>query len=138
EVYRNFSGLMLEKQLHFELIDELQENLQFNIDAPQLRQVFHNLLTNAYKFTPKNGRIVLQVQDNDPFILFQVIDTGKGVPPTMKKVIFNKFRTNSKGAGIGLGLYICKKIVELHNGKLWVKEGSDQGATFCIQLERAS
>jgi len=138
DIYRNFLGLMEEKQMHFKLVNKLKKGFYFEIDAPQLRQVLHNLLTNAYKFTPKKGTITLYAQGDATSILIKVIDNGKGIPKAMKKVVFNKFRTNNKGAGIGLGLYICKKIVELHGGRLWVEDTPNGGATFCIHLENKS
>jgi len=135
DIYSDFSGLMQEKKMHFKFNDKLLQGFYFLIDAPQLRQVLHNLLNNAYKFTPEKGRITLHVEGNEKKILIKVIDNGKGIPKSMKTAIFNKFRTNSKGAGIGLGLYICQKIVELHHGRLWVEDSSKKGSTFCVQLE---
>ena len=104
-------------------------------DQAQLRQVFHNLLTNASKFTPKGGRIELSLSSKDSQIQVSVDDSGDGIPDVLKKSIFEKFRTKKAGAGIGLGLYLCMKIIELHKGKIWVEDSKLGGASFKIILK---
>lgn len=137
DIHRHFSPLMQQKGLNFTLENTLKKAIYFNVDAPQLRQVLNNLLTNAYKFTPDGGRVTLRVQEKGKYIFIKVIDNGLGVSEDVKETIFKKFRTVKKGSGIGLGLYICKKIVELHQGKLWVEDSPKGGAVFCIQLAKA-
>lgn len=134
-IHQDFLAFMMEKKIHFTFISHLKKNTPFYLDPSQIRQVLHNLLTNAFKFTPEGGEVSLQVAGNEKRLGIKVVDNGKGIPDPMKEIIFKKFRTGSKGAGIGLGLYICQKIIELHQGKLWVEDSPGQGATFIVQLE---
>ncbi len=138
EVFQSMAGLMEEKEMAFRLKSSVPKGTEFVMDESQIRQVLHNLLTNAYKFTPRKGSIRLTVEGDSRSLLIKIADSGKGIPKGMAQSIFNKFRTSSKGAGLGLGLYICKKIVELHQGKLWAEEGRKKGAVFCVYLESSS
>jgi signal transduction histidine kinase len=136
ELYKDFLGLMKEKKLDFILEDNLKSSVFMNIDKSQIRQVMHNILTNAYKFCSEKGRVKLALDKHGQYISICISDDGKGIPDNLKKSIFNKFRTNSTGAGIGLGLYICKKIIELHKSKIWVDDSEWGGAKICIQLNK--
>lgn len=134
KVYEEFDTPMKEKEIDFKLENELEEGFSFALDQAQIRQVLHNLLSNAHKFTPKRGGISLFVKNNEHGLIIKVIDNGKGIPNKLKKSIFRKFRTNSRGAGIGLGLYVVKKAVELHGGKIWAEDTPGGGATFVVKL----
>jgi two-component system, OmpR family, sensor histidine kinase KdpD len=100
--------------------------------------VFYNIISNAKKFLPEKGKIIFRVYEKERYILFEIADNGPGIPNELKKSIFEKFRTNHMGRseGMGLGLYICKKIIELHKGKIWIQDSQGGGATFCIQLKK--
>jgi len=96
-----------------------------------------NILTNAYKFTPENGKIRLSAQKYNRNILIKISDSGEGIPENFRKSIFEKFKTNgSAGTGIGLGLYVCKKIIDLHKGKIWAENSELGGAAFCVELRK--
>jgi signal transduction histidine kinase len=137
EIYRDFSILMKEKKLDFSLDNKLKDKTYYEIDKSQMRQVMQNILTNAYKFTPENGRIMLSARKHGKNILIKISDNGKGIPKGMKKAIFEKFRTSgSSGTGIGLGLYVCKKIIDLHKGKIWAESSELGGAVFCVELRK--
>ena len=69
-------------------------------------------------------------------VLIKICDNGKGIPKTSRKRIFEKFQTVNMGSGIGLGLYICKKVVELHKGEIWVEDADLGGAAFCFSLRK--
>ncbi len=107
----------------------------------RLQQVFNNLLGNAIKFTPKGGTITLKVGEEDDHILVKVMDTGIGISPEELPRIFDEFyrgvRVNATGAGLGLS--IAKKIVEAHNGKIWVESPcpeSGTGSKFSLTLPK--
>ncbi|MFT4033754.1 MAG: ATP-binding protein [Siphonobacter sp.] len=109
-------------------------------DRDKLMQVFINLLSNGIKYTEKDkGLIQVSVQVEDELLRIKVADNGTGVGVDYQKLIFDKFyqaenQTIRKPKGSGLGLAITKKIIELHQGTIWVESQPGQGATFIILL----
>jgi signal transduction histidine kinase/CheY-like chemotaxis protein len=111
------------------------DNIIVNADAVRLTQVISNLLSNAIKFTSK-GEISVNItrDDTDQQIIVSVTDTGQGIDPEIMPNLFTKFATKSI-VGTGLGLYICKSIIEAHGGKMWAENNPDGiGATFSFTL----
>jgi CheY-like chemotaxis protein len=109
-------------------------------DPGRLQQVFWNLLSNAVKFTPKGGKIQVLLQRVNSHIEFSVQDTGVGIRPDFLPHIFERFSqgdssTHRQYGGLGLGLAICKQLVELHGGQIQAKSlGEGQGSTFVVML----
>ncbi|HPA43975.1 MAG TPA: ATP-binding protein [Bacteroidales bacterium] len=107
-------------------------------DPLRLRQVMMNLLSNAVKFTDK-GHIDLHVSLDGPELFFSVYDTGKGIAPEAQKRIFDEFtreeasRTPEK-EGVGLGLSIVKRTIELFKGNITLSRNEDSGSTFCVTI----
>ncbi len=99
-----------------------------------LHQLFQNLLSNALKFRSEQPLTIhISVSHLDTHWLFMVKDNGIGIAPTdIEKVfgIFQRLDTTSKVEGTGIGLAICKKVVELHDGKIWIESSQHQGTTF--------
>ncbi len=111
------------------------ENIIVNVDIARITQVVSNLLSNAIKFTQK-GEISINItkNDTDQQIIVRVTDTGQGIDPEIMPRLFTKFATRSN-IGTGLGLYISKRIIEAHGGKMWAENNSDGiGATFSFTL----
>jgi CheY-like chemotaxis protein len=113
-------------------------------DPSRLQQVLWNLLTNAVKFTPKDGRIQVRLQRVESSIEIGVSDSGAGIRPEFLPHVFDRFR-QSNGAitrshkGLGLGLSIVKHLVELHGGQVSVaSDGESRGATFTVRLPIAA
>ncbi|HVY67848.1 MAG TPA: HAMP domain-containing sensor histidine kinase [Patescibacteria group bacterium] len=111
---------------------------QIMADKAKLREVMNNLIDNAIKYT-KAGAIDVSLFEQDGSITFRVKDTGKGIAPDEQNSIFEKFRRGKdsakQSAGLGLGLYVAKIVVEQHKGKIWAEStGENQGATFCFTL----
>ncbi len=111
-------------------------------DAARLQQVFWNLVKNAIKFTPAGGRVELHTRnDADHFIIIEVRDNGIGIDAALQPRIFDAFEqggrtVTNKFGGLGLGLAISKRVIDLHHGSISVQsEGRDQGATFTIKLK---
>lgn len=108
-------------------------------DKDQLIRVVVNLLSNAIKYSPPNETVDLSVVETDEWIEFSVTDHGKGIPESFQDKIFNRFEqveladTKLKG-GTGLGLTICKAIVDAHNGEIGVRSQEGQGSTFWFRL----
>ncbi|MBA3750645.1 MAG: response regulator [Nitrosopumilus sp.] len=110
-------------------------NIILNADVARITQVVSNLLSNAIKFTQK-GEISVKItkDDTDQQIIVSVTDTGQGIDPEIMPRLFTKFATKSI-VGTGLGLYISKRIIEAHGGKIWAENNSDGiGATFSFTL----
>ncbi len=109
-------------------------------DPARLQQVMWNLLTNAVKFTPKNGRVQVLLERVNSHLEVSVTDTGEGIAPEFLPFVFDRFRqadatTTRRHGGLGLGLSIVKQLVELHGGTIRAKSpGPGRGATFSVAL----
>ena len=111
-------------------------------DADRLREVVTNLFDNAVKYTA-SGKVSIGITGNNDVVQFYVRDTGAGIPTEDIPHLFGKFyrvdnsATRSVG-GTGLGLFICRKIVELYQGRIWTESELGKGSTFFINLPRIS
>ncbi len=110
------------------------------VDPDRLREVVTNLFDNACKYTDQ-GKISLGLTGNDSVVQIYIRDTGHGIPPEDIPHLFQKFYRVDNSAtrtigGTGLGLFICRKIVELYRGRIWVESTIGQGSTFYINLPR--
>jgi PAS domain S-box-containing protein len=109
-------------------------------DSARMQQVVWNLLTNAIKFTPKGGQVQALLQRVNSHLELSVSDTGIGIPASYLPHVFDRFSqrdssTTRTFGGLGLGLAICKQLVELHGGSIRAaSQGENQGATFFVQL----
>ncbi len=112
-------------------------------EKEQLHQVISNLLNNAIKYTPPHGNIEIKSEIKDGFMIISIIDSGIGLIEEEKGRIFKQFGKVERfgqgydvmSEGSGLGLYISKKIIELHGGEIWVEsEGRNKGSTFYFSL----
>jgi signal transduction histidine kinase len=107
-------------------------------DERKIRQVVLNLLSNAIKFTPEGGRIEVAAVPKDGSVEVSVSDTGVGIAPEDQEAIFEEFRqvgtAEKKAEGTGLGLTLCRKFIELHGGKIWVKSQIGAGSTFTFTI----
>jgi signal transduction histidine kinase len=123
-----------------ELETDLAQGLpSIRADRDRLLQVFENLLGNALKYTPAGGTIVVGVAPREQDVLFRVADTGRGIATESLPRIFDRFWQAKRPArrGAGLGLPICKGIVESHGGHIWVESTEGQGATFYFTMPLA-
>jgi signal transduction histidine kinase len=109
-------------------------------DPDRLRQVVTNLVSNAVKYSPDGGSVTVRCRERGPqHVVIAVVDHGLGIPPEQVPKLFQKFarvRTNEhlKVPGTGLGLYICRLIVEGHGGQIWVESEPGKGSTFAMVL----
>lgn len=111
-----------------------ESSLMIMGDRLELHRVFTNLIGNAIKFT-SIGTISVTTQSTKNHLNISVQDTGVGISPEYQKQIFNRFRTGShRAAGSGLGLYLCKKIVDAHHGKISLKSTLGKGSVFTVSL----
>jgi GAF domain-containing protein len=107
-------------------------------DERKVKQVLLNLLSNALKFTPEGGRVEVRAGMVDGMAEISVTDTGVGIAPEDQGAIFDEFRqvgtADKKAEGTGLGLTLCRKFVELHGGRIWVKSQLGAGSTFTFTI----
>jgi len=135
----NYHALIKEKELHL-TCGVGQHPLEIQADRRRLEQVLNNLLSNAIKFTDPGGRIDVTAQgEGESAIRIQIADTGVGIPPDEIDQLFQKYRRATLGqkgdrGGTGLGLVICKKIVEAHGGQIWAQSEEGKGSVFTLTL----
>jgi signal transduction histidine kinase len=109
------------------------------IDPARILQVLINLLSNALKFTPPKGRVVLRAERVGEDLRFSVSDSGAGIPADKLEAVFERFvQIDADRRGLGLGLYISKCIVQGHGGRIWVESTLGKGSTFCFTVRVAS
>jgi signal transduction histidine kinase/CheY-like chemotaxis protein len=122
---------------------EVQADLpDFPFDENRLMQVLVNLANNALKFTPENGRVTITAGEapNEPgYFKVSVNDTGCGIAPAELERIFECLyqvpnKDGGSEQGVGLGLYICRELVQSHGGKIWVESELGTGSTFCFSI----
>lgn len=127
------------KQIQIETMIDRKAILVWG-DAVRLQQVVWNLISNAVKFTPRDGRITIQLERDDTHTRILVKDTGQGIDPEFLPYVFDRFRqedsTSTRShSGLGLGLAIVRHLVEMHGGQVRAdSEGVGRGATFTLEL----
>jgi signal transduction histidine kinase len=116
----------------------IKDTVIIEADRHRISQVISNLIDNAIKFT-KKGTITISIEKKDDWAIVSIKDTGTGIEPEIMPKLFSKFASKSY-QGTGLGLFICKSIVEAHGGKIWAEnnnnaaDGKKGGATFSFTL----
>ena len=110
-------------------------------DRDRLTEVFLNLLDNAIKFTPVDGIITVRAMDEEAMVHITVADTGIGIPDNVIPSLFQRFyqadaSLTRKYGGTGLGLYICKSIIDAHNGQIWAESKIGVGTTMHVRLPK--
>ncbi len=124
-------------------IDILPE-LNMNIDESRIELVFTNLISNAIKYTPSNGKIQIKMQSDGKFAQVKISDSGIGLSSEEIKYLFKKFSTIESSlkkdldmdlGSTGLGLFLSKEIIKLHGGEIWAEsEGKGKGSTFIVKI----
>jgi signal transduction histidine kinase len=138
DIYTSFK-LLIKKDIEFSLKNNYQGQADIvKIDDVKLRQILTNIINNAIKFTDK-GFVSFGYNKKSKELEFFVEDTGLGIEPDFQKQIFNRFlkATNSNNRlyeGIGLGLAISKGLIDLLNGKIWIKSEVGKGSTFFFSI----
>ena len=142
----NFSSLVNDVVHQFEmryhdrkLIKNIQEDIDINGDALLLKLLVSNLLENANKYSPKDKPVTIELKQNAEGIQLNVKDEGCGIRNEEKRNVFKKFyrigdEQTRTTKGTGLGLYLCKKIAEDHNGSIAVDDNPPQGSNFIVRF----
>lgn len=115
------------------------EEVQLEVDKNKMFQVLSNLMSNAIKFTPVGGRIKLAIEESEDDFIFSVADNGPGLRPNEVNLVFEKYWTGgvTGRSGTGLGLFICKTIVEAHGGHINVDNLPISGSRFWFSLPKS-
>lgn len=128
----------LARRQNIEVITDLEPLFSIKVDEDLLRTVILNLVENAIKYSNPGTRIMVTTEEQDSEVVIQVSDQGRGIPPEDVPHVFDRFyrARNSRGStpGNGLGLYLARYFVELHNGSLEVESVLDKGSTFTVRL----
>ncbi|MGB8969445.1 MAG: response regulator [Candidatus Sulfotelmatobacter sp.] len=137
EVLSTIDPLAMAKNIRLE--QKLESKSLVKADRVRFKQILYNLLSNAVKFTPKGGRISIDCLDDWDFVRVSVTDTGTGIRPEDKEVIFDEFRQGEARAdglheGTGLGLAITRRLVEQQGGKITVESEFGKGSCFTFSL----
>ncbi len=134
-----FESLAFSKQVEISFEIMLDRNLVANIDQVKYRQILHNLLSNALKFTPAGGQVKVSLAIENDRLLLDVADTGAGIHPTDLPHLFTRyFQTHQPGkpveGGTGIGLAICHEYTQLFGGKISVESELGTGSVFRLAL----
>jgi signal transduction histidine kinase/HAMP domain-containing protein len=138
QVVRQRQPLTLDHQLQVEVSPHLP---LAEADPVRVEQVITNLVDNAIKYSPEGGLITIRVVEDEETVIVSVSDCGIGIAPEHLEHLFERFYraesdSTAKIKGLGLGLYICKGLVEAHGGHMWVESQLGVGSTFFITLPK--
>ena len=106
------------------------------IDPDLLEKVFVNLLSNAFKFTPEGGSVRIELTEEEDRVFIQVIDTGSGIQPGNLPHLFDRFYTEDRSMGTGIGLHLVKEYIHMHGGEIHVESEPGQRTTFTVCLRK--
>jgi histidine kinase len=123
-------------------VDSDQAGIFVLADGQRLEQVLVNLLSNAIRFSPEGGKIRISASQRDGFAEVCVEDEGTGIPVDQLNTIFDRYKqvgdNREVREGSGLGLTICKALVELHGGRIWAEIGDQKGSRFKFTVPLAT
>lgn len=138
ETFIVFSDYAVNKKITFDFRHNVK-NLPLWIDTEQMQKVVNNLLSNAFKYTPEGGRIIIAAEEKENEVIFSVSDTGIGIEADKIDLIFDRFyqiAQNMHVQGTGIGLALSKGIVLAHDGTIQVKSEEGCGSTFIVTLKK--
>ncbi len=138
EIYMTFKSYAAGKNIDLQF-KHTEEEINVWFDPDQMQKVVNNLLSNAFKYTKKEGTITISVKEWDKDVEFSVSDTGKGILPDELKNVFDRFYQvyNMDGnLGTGIGLALSKGIVEAHHGQIKAESIYGEGSVFSVRLEK--
>jgi signal transduction histidine kinase len=136
-IMETINELKIKLKIGVKIHESLDENADIEVDKIRFGQVIRNLLDNAIKFTPIGTIIVnTKVIQDENKVIVTISDSGLGIPKEILPNIFEKFVTKGKSnqSGTGLGLFLCKGIIEAHGGKITARNNQEKGATFEFSL----
>ena len=133
EVVTGFRSISEEKKVNIEL---KAEDVTVHADEDKIKQALTNLLSNALNFSPESSDIIVTLTEADGYANASVEDSGCGIAEEEKELIFRQFYSKGVKDGAGLGLAICKGIIEAHNGEIGVKTAEGKGSRFWFTMPK--
>lgn len=122
-------------QIHRLVLDSTEPRIVGRWDCDRIRQVLDNLVDNAIKYSPKGGEVRVRISRQEQEVFIAVSDQGVGIARKELPHLFRPYaRAQKEIKGLGLGLFICKGIVEAHGGRIWVESQEGKGSTFYVSL----
>jgi signal transduction histidine kinase len=134
-VLRDVSARIRARYKELDVSLDLDSSTAIHADGVRIAQVFENMFTNAIKYAP-GAAIIVGLKQVGESMIVTFMDNGPGIPAESLPLIFDRFYRirSEKATGTGLGLYICKQIIDAHRGKIWAESNPGQGTTFFIEL----
>jgi signal transduction histidine kinase/DNA-binding response OmpR family regulator/outer membrane protein assembly factor BamB len=141
-IVQSFSETAKEKNIHLNFIAS-EKNIYEKIDREKFRKIIYNLLSNALKFTPSGGKVSVTIDKEasqsglNPKIVIKVTDTGCGIPEKELPKIFDHFyqvSQDTSATGSGIGLFLVREYIQMHNGTVSVKSQLNEGSTFILEI----
>lgn len=136
EIFISFQSISEQKNIQYIFTSET-EHYKMYIDSRKLDKIMYNLLSNAFKFTPKDGKIelVVSIDIKSQTCLISVKDNGVGIPKEKQDILFKRFmQINFSYSGTGVGLSLVKEFVDVHKGKIWYESNKEKGSVFNVEL----
>lgn len=143
EVVNEFSPMLEKKSLTLDFNCDQSQTYNVHADKGKIKQVMSNLIDNSIKYT-LNGHVLVSVEKKAEKVLFSVKDSGVGIKSDVLPNLFSKFSRAPDAnkiniTGTGLGLFVARKIIEAHHGRIWAEsEGENKGSQFYVELEERS
>ena len=103
---------------------------------PILKEALFNIIDNAITHTPEGTKVIVDCRIDGKYVIIKIADEGKGIPPEMRDLLFEKFKKGKDSVGMGLGLAIVKHVVDMLDGKVWVEENLPYGSIFCLRIPK--
>lgn len=137
EVKSCFDSLAEERHIEYSFVHEMA-TLPLWVDTDKMEKVLNNLLSNAFKFTPEGGRILIRLTEGQEEAILAVEDNGEGIPPENLQVVFERFFTSGHGytTGTGIGLHLVREFVALHKGSVEVESEPGQRTVFTVHIPK--
>lgn len=134
DIYQNFSSVAQNKQMSYTFLPNVKSYTMF-IDRQHVDKIVYNLLSNAFKYTPAKGMVIMRVNASDKGLTIRVEDSGVGIPKEKQPELFQRFMQSTFSSdSIGIGLHLTKALVDVHKGTISYEERQPQGAAFTVTL----
>lgn len=138
-VRKTVEGLRGKSPKHKLLVDVPANMSRCKADEVRLERIVSNLVDNAIKYSPNGGEVRVVARRKDDYVVISVRDEGMGISPDNQTKLFERFQRLEQAEvdgiqGVGLGLVVCRRLVEAHKGRIWVESEPGKGSTFLFTL----